>query len=232
MYQGERPFPFDRNSEPVKYWKRRQSIEALLEKLVSEVWKLNLSNYQVEELFPPLNLRAGQAPALQTIQHMLNSLLVNRQATALDGFGAAANIATIREDFRELAGGRRMGRRTGGKAADPGRGVRVHEVKLEGLYLSDDDTQRLVQQWVDDWRDGNLPPAEEPQDRTRREALIQFAEYAVMYFRERDGEQPRIQRVIDALVSLLKGTQKALPVNSEQHRRLAAAIRQLEDSPR
>jgi len=232
MYQGERPFPFDRTSEPVKYWKRRQSIEALLEKLVSEVWKLNLSNYRVEDLFSPLYQSFGQEPALQTIQQMLSSLLVERQANALDGFATTANTTAIREDYRELVGGKRAGGMRGGKTDDPGRGVRVHEVKLEGIYLSDDDTQRLLQQWIDDWRDGNPPPIEDLRERTVQETLIQFAEYAVLYFKEQDGEQPRIQRLIDALVSLLKGTLKALPPGSDHYRRLSVVIRQLEDSAR
>jgi hypothetical protein len=234
MYQGERPFPFDRNTDPVKYWRRRQSIEPLLEKFASDVWKLTCSRYTLAELFPPLyqnNASLGQPSAMQTIQTMLTDLLVDRQAGVLDGFGDATNIVEIREVFRELEGGQRPGGSRIGKSADPGRGVRVHEVKLEGISLSDDDTQRLLQQWIDDWRQGNPHPPVDTQVRADQEALIHFAEYAVQYFKVQPGSQPQIQRLVDSLVRLLQGTLRALPPG-EDRERLLAATRQLGGSER
>lgn len=225
MYKGERPFPFDRNADPVKYWRRRQPIEAMLEKLVSEVWKLNVNKYTMSDLFPPLH-QTGTATALQTIQQMLTDLLVNRQENALSGFETTAEIVAIREDYRELAGGKRSGGRAGEKTDDPGRGVRVHEVRLEGISISDDDTQRLLQQWIDAWRQGNPPQQPHQPANTAQEALIQFAEYAVQFFKDQSGGQVQIQRLVESLVRLLKGTLRALPPGEDRNR-LSAAIRRL-----
>jgi hypothetical protein len=169
-------------------------------------------------------------PALQSIQNKLDNLLVQRQESELDVFSAEANITAVQENYRELAGGRRAAGPLE-RVGDPGRGVRIHEVKFEGLYLSDDATQRLLERWMDEWREVNPPPVEEARERTTRETLIQFAEYAVQYFKQREGEQPSAQRLIDTLVALLKGTLRALPADSEAYRRLATAIRQLEDNP-
>jgi hypothetical protein len=222
-YQSERPPAVDTTTDPVKYYGRRQPIENLLEKLVSELWKMGLSRYAIADLFPV----SGQTTALETIQVMITNLLVKGQVNVLDGFGEVENIAAIREDYRGLTGGQRPQRSTDKSLPEPGRGIVVHEVSLEAIYLSENDIQRLLQNWIETWRQRNPPNENEIGVMAGHESLIQFAEYAVQYFAQDPGSQPHPQRLVESLVSLLRGTMQALPPKSPEYRRLADAISQL-----
>ena len=229
-FQGDYPPAIDTSSEPVKYYKKRQPVAQKLERLVTELWKLMLSRYSLSDLFP---LPSVQNPlnVLNAIRTDLADLLVSRQTAIFDSFQDAPNIATLWEDYREIFGGSRDRSQPLSQVSDPGRGIRVHEVSIDAVYLAEADLRGVLWQWYDDWKQTNSLTPSDLEDKSEQDTLICFAEYALQYLKQVPEDQPLTQHLRISLACLLRGTQKALPADSPEFGRLEAVIRRLGGCP-